>query len=336
VIIQGADSHHNRIDHNLFEDKRQLGNFITIDGSETRQSQYDRIDHNHFRNIGPRATNEMEAIRVGWSEISRSSGYTTVEHNLFENCDGDPEIVSVKSNDNTVRYNTFQTSAGVLSARHGNRNAFYGNFFLGSGKAGTGGVRVYGQHRKIYNNYFEGLTGSGYDAALHLDGGDVDKSGALSSHWRVYRATVVHNTFVNNRSTIEIGKNYKLAPVDSVIANNVVVGSQGKLFAEHKPPVNLTYSGNIAHPTGSATVGVNQPASAIRVVNPKLVDQGAVYRLDAGSPAIDAGTGSYSYVSDDMDGQPRSGTRDVGADERSSAAVTRRPLTAADVGISAP
>ncbi len=335
VIIQGANSHHNRIDHNLFEEKHQLGNFITIDGSATQQSQHDRIDNNHFRNIGPRAENEMEAIRVGWSEISRSSGHTVIESNLFENCDGDPEIISVKSNDNIVRYNTFRTSQGTLSHRHGNRGAFYGNFFLGEGKAGTGGIRVYGQDHTIYNNYFEGLTGTGYDAALQLDGGDVDTSGALSAHWRVYRATVVHNTFVNNVSNIEIAANYTLPPVDSVIAGNVVTGSRGKLFNQVKAPVNLTYAGNVAWPTGSATVGVSQPADAIMVADPLLATDGSVYRIGAGSPAIDGGTGR-PFLVDDLDGQARSGDPDTGADELSSSAVVRGPLDPSDVGPNAP
>ncbi|MCC8243070.1 chondroitinase-B domain-containing protein [Saccharothrix luteola] len=336
VIIQGADSHHNRIDHNLFEEKHQLGNFITIDGSDTQQSQHDLIDHNHFRNTGPRTSNGMEAVRVGWSGISRSSGFTIVESNLFENCDGDPEIISVKSNDNTVRYNTFRTSQGTLSHRHGNRGTFHGNFFLGGGKAGTGGIRVYGQDHKIYNNHFEGLTGTGYDAALQLDGGDVDTSGALNAHWRVYRATVAHNTFVDNVSNIEIGANYSLPPVDLVITDNVVTGSQGKLFNERKAPVNATYAGNIAWPTGSATAGVTKPADAVRVVDPLLVGEGSPYRIGAGSPAIDAGTGRHPFITDDMDGQARTGVADVGADEWSTAPVTRGPLDAGDIGPTAP
>lgn len=336
VIIQGANSHHNRVDHNLFEEKHQLGNFITIDGSETQQSQHDRIDHNFFREIGPRAENEMEAIRVGWSEISESSGNTIVEHNLFRNCDGDPEIVSVKSNDNTVRYNTFRSSQGTLTQRHGNRGEFYGNFFLGGGKKGTGGMRIYGQDHTVYNNYFKGLTGTGYDAALQLDGGDVDTSGSLDSHFRVYRATVVHNTFVDNVSNIEIGANYEHPPVDSVVADNVVTGGQGKLFNELKQPVNHTYAGNIAWPTGSASVGVDVPAAAIDVVDPLLSGDSPLYRLGAGSPAIDAGSGDYEYVTDDMDGQARAGAPDIGADERSTADITRRPLKAGDVGPDAP
>ena len=328
VIIQGENSHHNRIDHNLFEEKHQLGNFITIDGSETQQSQYDRIDHNHFRGIGPRAANEMEAIRVGESSLSQSSGFTVVESNLFERCDGDPEIVSVKSNDNIVRHNTFRASQGVLSQRHGNRGEFYGNFFFGEGKAGIGGIRIYGQDHKIYNNYFEGLTGTGHDAALQIDGGDVDTSGALNAHWRVYRATVVNNTFVNNVSNIEIGANYNLAPVDSVIADNVITGSRGKLLNEVKKPVDMTYAGNIAWPTGSATVGVSVPSGSVRAVDPLLASDGSLYRIGAGSPAIDTGTGGHAFVTDDMDGQARIGGVDAGADERSSSTVTRAPLSA--------
>jgi hypothetical protein len=336
VLIQGAGSHHNRVDHNLFEEKHQPGNFITIDGSDTQQSQHDLIDHNHFRNIGPRVTNEMETIRIGWSGISRSSGFTVIESNLFENCDGDPEIISVKSNDNTVRYNTFRTSQGTLSHRHGNRGTFHGNVFLGGGKAGTGGIRIYGQDHRIYNNLFEGLTGTGYDAALQLDGGDVDTSGALNAHWRVYRAVVAHNTFVDNVSNIEVGANYSLAPVDLVIADNVVTGGQGKLFNERKAPVNATYAGNIAWPTGSATTGVTKPTDAIRTADPLLVDEGPVHRIGTGSPAIDSGTGRHPFVTDDVDGQARTGVADVGADERSTSPVTRGPLDAGDVGPTAP
>ncbi|PNW29231.1 hypothetical protein BKP44_04635 [Formosa algae] len=128
-------SHDNRIDHNTFQNKTTPGHYITIDGTndgdeDFRQSTYDRIDHNYFKNNGPRADNEQESIRIGWSEMSESSGYTTVEFNLFEDCDGDPEIVSVKSCDNIVRHNTFRKSYGTLSLRHGNRNRIEGNYIF--------------------------------------------------------------------------------------------------------------------------------------------------------------------------------------------------------------
>jgi hypothetical protein len=72
-------------------------------------------------------------------------------------------------------------------------------------------------------------------------------------------------------------------------------------------------------------------------VNPNLVQgPGGLNRLGASSPAIDAAAGTYPQVTDDMDVTPRTGTKDVGADEYATTGPTRRPLTPADVGPSAP
>jgi|GEM_PF-3292686 len=84
-----ALSHDNIIEYNSFEEKHEAGNFITIDGGSS-VSRNDIIRWNSFRNIGPRRENEMEAIRIGYSELSLTMGRTLVEHNYFENCDGDP------------------------------------------------------------------------------------------------------------------------------------------------------------------------------------------------------------------------------------------------------
>src|SRR5690606_22252459 len=57
IEVRGENSHHNRIDHNLFENKRNSGRVITTGGSRVetnnQSTRYDRIDHNHFRNIEP-------------------------------------------------------------------------------------------------------------------------------------------------------------------------------------------------------------------------------------------------------------------------------------------
>ncbi|MFI2435186.1 polysaccharide lyase 6 family protein [Streptomyces sp. NPDC018693] len=350
VFISGTDSGHHRVDHNLFENKTLIGNFVDIVGTEPQISQYNRVDHNHFRNAVPqydakgKLKNGGESIRVGVSTVSESSGYNVIEHNLFEDCDADPEIVSIKSDDNIVRYNTIRHSSGAVTARRGDRNSYYGNFFFGDGKAGTGGIRLYGDDQRVYNNYFEGLTGTGFLAALQLGGGDIGYDAdptdrkAWSKHWPVRRAQIVNNTFVNNVSNIEIAgdyTSYNYPPVGSLIADNIVVGSQGALFKEALEPVNHTYAGNIAHPTGTATVGVSAPPSAIRVTDPRLTNDTGLYRLADGSPAIDAASSRYPYVHADMDGQARA-LPDVGADEWSRAPVLRRPLDMTDVGVNAP
>jgi len=334
-----ATSHHNRIDHNIFKDKRELGNFITIDGQQepyNQMSQYDRIDHNYFFNIGPRAVNEMEAVRVGVSDLSMSSAFCIIEYNLFEECNGDPEIISVKSCDNIIRYNTFRSCEGSLCLRHGNRNEVNGNFFLGEGKEGTGGVRIYAQGHKIYNNYFEGLKGHTWDAAITLTNGDTE-AGSLSAHWQINNLIVCHNTLVNNYSNIEIGYakedgSWKKEPKNVTVANNLVVGEQADLVKIITKPTNLRWSGNIMYAESGQWLGVETSDGEILNVDPVLLYIDSLWLLSPDSPAIDAVTNSYLDIDEDIQGQPRIGLNDVGADEFSSAAVTRFPLTTDYVG----
>ncbi len=346
LLVYGENSHHNRIDHNLFENKTIKGPILIIgDGNQT--SQYDRIDHNYFKNNSPRADNEKETIRLGDSGSQAGSGYTIIEYNLFEDCDGDPEVISVKNCDNTIRYNTFVSCLGVVCLRHGHRNQVYGNYFLGNNKTGldekgatigTGGVRLYGEDHKVYNNYFADLTGSGFGGTLQIDGGDDDKFGnGRSGHQTVSSAEICFNTFVNNEYNIEIGKNYTKAPRDCKIANNIVVGSKQDLVSVWKTPVNFTYEGNIMFPTGANQVGVSLSENEIWETDPLLeevqINGYTIYRLSENSPARGWAKGNYPYVSEDIDGEARGSSIDVGSDQYSAFLPTNnKPLTPADVG----
>lgn len=345
--IPTPNSHHNRIDHNLFENKYQLGNYITIDGSpanidgspnpQCAISQYDRIDHNHFRNMGPRAVNEMEAIRIGVSYMSMTSSYLILEYNMFDSCDGDPEIISVKSCDNILRYNTFRGCQGTVSLRSGNRNTIEGNFIFGNGKEGTGGVRIYGDDHKIFNNYMEGLTGGNWDAGITITNGDVDSNSTdYTAHFRPKRAVFAFNTLVNNAHNIEIGYtnngNYNKAPRDITMANNLVVGSQNELVKIITNPINMNWTGNVMYPTGSATLGITASPSQIKVVDPLLSLSDGLWKLTESSPARDSAVGTFTYVNYDVDGQYRAGPKDIGADEYSTSSVVNYPLTPLDVG----
>jgi len=355
-------SHHNRIDHNTFQNKSYLGHYITIDGSndgnsDYRQSQYDRIDHNYFKNNGPRAGNEQESIRIGWSEMSMSSGYTTVEYNLFEDCDGDPEIVSVKSCDNIIRHNTFRSSYGTLSLRHGNRNRIEGNYFFGDGKpngtftnAGgststiyTGGIRVYGTDHVIVNNYFEGLKGTKWDAPITLTQGDaIDGSSTnWSKHFRAERITIAYNTLVNNVHGIEIGfdnsGNYNKGLKDITISNNLVTGAENSLVAYkdgNSQGSEITWSNNLMFPTGNATLtsdGSTFDTTEVQILDPLLFDDGSVWRTVSASPSAMSGIPSFTNVQD-IEGQSRPTYSNYGADHFSLDAALYQPLTPSDVG----
>jgi poly(beta-D-mannuronate) lyase len=351
-------SGYNRVDHNIFNGKTQAGNYVRMDGNINQQSQYDTIDHNHFMNNGPRADNEKESIRVGVSTLSKSSGFTIIEYNLFEDCDGDPEVVSIKSCDNTIRYNTFVRCLGTLCLRQGFRSVVEGNYFFGEGKTaifnggviGCGGIRVYAKDHKIINNYFHELTGYKWDAAITITNGDVtNASASLADHYLPENLTVAFNTFVNNKSDIEIGfdngGSYPLKPINCVVANNVVINNTNPIIKSYSAAslAGVSFSNNIMYPTGTSSIGISTTPAEINSIDPKLVQPVCiapanclssnaykVMRLGAGSPAIDASTGTYSDVVMDYERQPRSGTKDIGADEYTAASPVTVNFTAMD------
>ena len=358
-------SHNNRIDHNIFQNKDTPGHYITIDGSFEEnggneiyhQSQYDIIDYNYFRNNGPRAVNEQESIRIGWSEMSLSSGYTIVEHNLFEDCDGDPEIVSVKSCDNTIRHNTFVASYGTLSLRHGNRNRVEGNYFFGNGKAigtsqagstlYTGGIRIYGTDHVIINNYMEGLNGTRWDAPITLTLGDAidGQSSSLSKHFRAERVTIAFNTLVDNSHGIEIGydnnDNYGKDLKDIIIANNLITGSENSLVEivdlQNDQGDEITWLSNLMYPTGDATVLAGASSTMFDAVSITNEDPYLLYEDETNTWIASVNSPEYESaisldISEDINGQARPIISTPGADHYSRELVRFKPLTAEDVG----
>lgn len=289
-------SHHNTIDRNLFEEKKELGNFITIEGTKTipsTVSQHDVIEWNYFRNIGPRVENVLEAIRIGSAEYTLSRGYTILQNNLFERCDGDPEYISIKQSDCSVRNNTFIECLGSLSLRHGNHSTVEGNVIIGNNRTGTftdstgkiwtlgtGGIRFCADSMIIVGNYCEGLTGKEWDATVAATNGDADygEGKPLTKHYRITNALVADNIFVNNVSGIEIGFNgagfqgnwWSKPPARIMFRNNVVVGNNDTLVKFMDNPVNTLFEKNFVYPTGKA-VASSMPVPGIEIKDPQLV-----------------------------------------------------------------
>jgi hypothetical protein len=352
-------SYNNKVDHNVFKNKMTLGNIIKIDGTaDLYVSQHDTIEYNYFNNVGPRADNEMETIRVGYSGMSESDGYCVISHNLFEECDGDPEVISVKCNKNTISHNTFRRCAGTLCLRHGCGTLVDGNFFLGegytdvavdsfpaSGDNGSGGIRVYGSDHVIINNYFEGLTGTRWDAPITLTQGDAEEGGGLTDHWRIERAVIANNTLINNEHGIEIGYDksgdYDKPARDVVIAYNILQSDTGSLVTIMNTPDNMTWIDNIVYATGDAVIGdgdafTDFSSSEAISIDPAMIYDISYYRASVSTPTFasystDLGT-SITY---DLDGELRTTAFNYGADEYyvdSNPIYT--PLTVADVGTS--
>jgi len=182
---------------------------------------------------------------------------------------------------------------------------------------------------------FEQCDGESDEATLVIANGDVESGeDPLNGRQRPTRCTVAFNTLVNCTTNIDIGWTsggaLTLPPKDCVLANNLVVGSSGTaLYHVITEPENMTWQGNIAWAAASADVGA---WNRVTIVDPNLTNRSGLLTLSMGSAAIDNAQGSYQFISDDFEGQARTGVYDVGADEYSTAAEMRGPLTAAEVG----
>ena len=318
----------NTVEYCYFAGKTHAGTTFVVWLSDQPNAHW--VHHNFFGRRPPLGVNGGETIRVGTSDWSMYNSRTVVESNYFLECDGEAEIISSKSCENVYRANVFVRCEGALTLRHGNRNRVEGNFFFGEGTSNTGGIRVIGEDQVVINNYLVGLTGSAPRAPLTLMNGIP--SSPLNGYFQVQRAQIAFNTFVNTRNTIVIGygksDSISLPPLDCTIANNIVRSPNSPFIALVDTPISMIYEGNIMY---GGFVGISD--TGIHVIDPQLVlSPDGLWRPAATSPVLGAASGSYGSVTEDMDGDPRSGSKDVGADQFSTEPPVRHPVTQNDVG----
>lgn len=244
IHIFGSAMGNNRIDHNVFQNKQDLGNVISIDGDSTKVSQFNRIDHNIFENIGERTgQNGKECIRVGSSLHNNAKGYNIIERNLFLDADGDAEVISVKSSANIVWGNTFSGSRGTITLRGGMDSVAAENYF----ENGLGGIRVYDSGHLITGNYFISMKRDGTQAVLTISNGTgIRPSTTTPSHYRPINILVENNTFYNNIDTIEIGNPYfgTIPPKSITIRNNRFYWETGSLVKVMDTASDVTWVSN--------------------------------------------------------------------------------------------
>lgn len=251
VAIDGS---HHRVDHCYFKGKYYAGQLLR----SLKYSSYNRIDGNYFVDIPPYGINGLEIIQVmgiGSDGEAGSAGgeHVIIENNLFERADGEcEEVISLKSNHDTVRNNTFKESIGGLVIRSGHNTVVEGNYFIGGNVAGTKGIRITGEDNVVSGNYLTGLQGFGISI---MSGEYIDED--LTGEWQpVLRAgtplgrvpmynwskrnIVTDNVLVRNAGVdIDIGIGYKsgwpskqrvLLPESNRIAGNVIVKDKGEPF----------------------------------------------------------------------------------------------------------
>lgn len=239
---------HNRFDHNHLSGKSNKGVTMAVRlDSQASQENHHRIDHNYF---GPRATlgsNGGETLRVGTSHYSLTNSYTVIENNFFDRCDGEVEIVSIKSGANEVRGNVFYESRGTLTLRHGDGNILEDNVFMGNGVDHTGGIRVINKRQLIRNNYLEGLKGYRFGGALVVMNGVPNSP--INRYHPVEEAVIENNSIINS-DHIELAagsdEERSAAPTSSRFSQNLIVNDDGQdVFSVHDDISGITFRDNV-------------------------------------------------------------------------------------------
>ncbi len=282
------------------------------------------IDHNYFRNFKSQGgKNGAEAFQFGLSGFSLSSSNSIVEYNLFEDCAGENELISVKASAVTLRYNTIRNCPAQFTLRHGNKSLVYGNYFIN-----TPGLRIFGDDHLIYSNYFENCK-----PAITVGNGDgeVADGAKFTSHDRPDRVMIAFNTLVNNTINITMTpRTNGLGATYITVANNIISGG-GAAAVISGPYVNGAWTGNILFKTNGAGY---MPAGGYTTVDPGFSkDKNGIFHLAKNSPAINAAINNYPSINVDMDGQERVAPFDIGADEISPSDVKATVLEAKDVGV---
>jgi len=332
------------VDHNTFINKDAMGRFLAIRGQGSQIAKDLWIHHNyfaHFKDQGGK--NGAEAFQFGLSGYSMSTSNSLVEHNLFEDCNGEAELISVKASGVTLRYNTFRDNKAQFTLRHGNHCNVYGNYFFN-----TPGIRVFGDDHRIYSNYFENCP-----LAIQIGNGDgeVADGAKLTCHDRPDRIFIGFNTLINNKTGFFFGRRKRgLGATDIQITGNLIQGGGAVATIQQGGGHILRpiWTDNVYYAVGGPgdlPLGDNPPVvSGNREENPKLISSAqkhkkqrgekqktlAVLHLSKNSPALIIGSKVPTFFiksqPTDIDGQPRKGKLMIGADQRADVPKINYPL----------
>lgn len=256
----------NQLDHCYLSGKSNEGPTVRVDIKGNRNiNNYHKIVNNHFgprpRKGGPKA----ETLQLGDSYSSVSPGRTTVANNLFEECNGEVEIISNKTNYNEFNNNIFDRCEGSLVMRHGNYCTIDGNVFIGDGKSESyGGIRIINTGHWVTNNFFYKIIGKEFRSPLAVMNG-IPKS-PQNRYNQVTDVVVAYNTWMDCVSPWQFGVGTNISqkevlplseirsarPIRVEVANNVIYNTNGDAnpIVEHDKADGVLFASNYINNAG--------------------------------------------------------------------------------------
>ncbi len=228
----------NRVDHCSFLGKKSLGVtlIVMLNYGGCLENNHS-IDHNYF---GPRpvyGSNGAETIRIGTSQQCMENSRAHVYRNFFDRCNGEVEVISIKSCENVIEENVLYECQGVLALRHGDRNVAKGNIFIGNGVRNTGGIRIVGEDQQVLDNKLYDIAGTRFFSALAFMCGVPN---SLPNRYMQVKRTVVRGNLFSDCASMDLncGADFErtLSPVGTVWENNEVCkGAVPPSYEELRP-----------------------------------------------------------------------------------------------------
>ena len=290
------------------------------------------ISNNYFykyAKIDPMLTNagDSETIRVGTSEYQNVDSGTIVSNNYFVEADGENEIITNKSKNNSYTNNTFRRCRGSLVLRHGSNATVDGNYFLGAAADGispdvdgTGGIRITDSNHTITNNYIQDcitiLNQAKWNNGITFIGGtdsaavSCNSTSVSNGYQKSENITIYNNTIINTNAPLFYNTDKGSTDPTGIVSNNLIY------FAAADPNISdvisgdtptsyanlgtaLTYTGNVY--TG-APLGVTNAGFSEEIGITATAD-GEIFTFSgAGSTGKGANMGTYVPTTDDMVG----------------------------------
>ena len=332
ILIKGR---HNQLDHCYFTGKSNRGPTLRVDLEGNQNiNNYHKIINNHFGPRPPKGGPSAETIQIGNSYTSMCPSYTLVANNLFDECNGEVEVISSKTNFNEFRNNVFYKSEGSLVTRHGNYCTVDGNYFIGDeSSSNVGGVRLIGTGHTVTNNYFYNLRGQEFRSPLAVMNG-IPKS-PLNRYIQVTDVIVAHNSWINCIEPLQFGVGSNVSqkdvlpaseirsarPIRTVVANNLIYNTKGDdtPIVAHDKLDGILFKSNVINNQGvdfEKPDGVNTAAFELNKIGEYI------WAPSVGFPSEEVYTGfGFEQFNKDLFGNSRDDNNRVGA-------ITGQPASA--------
>lgn len=223
IIRLDERSSKNLIENNIFDNIQAMGIII--------RGKYNQVKLNKFLNVlavkeafpDVNESNGMESIQIGSrnEEMQVLDLYTIVENNTFMDIIGDQmEVISVKSNKNTIRNNFFKDCLGAVTLRYGDSSSISDNIFIDVSRP----IRIYGSDHSISKNIIINANKGIQIPVANIPYTQVKHSLGYNqqNNIKIFKNTIINSVEQDVYIATKATKERPLLPINIIIENNYI------------------------------------------------------------------------------------------------------------------